>query len=82
MERKNPGLGGVLWPLGRLGRSKSAFGPQGGGLCTWHGPYVGWFEALGMPFGVSNMFSALLELICAKKSMPYKWIFPTLLPWV
>ena len=33
MERKNPGLGGVLRPLGRLGRSKSAFGPQGGVVC-------------------------------------------------
>ena len=33
MERKNPGLGGVLRPLGRLGRSKSAFGPQGVVVC-------------------------------------------------
>ena len=34
MERKNLGLGGVLRPLGRLGRSKSAFGPQGGVVCV------------------------------------------------
>ena len=33
MDRKNPGLGGVLRPLGRHGRSKSAFGPQGGVVC-------------------------------------------------
>ena len=46
------------------------------------GPYVGWLESLSMPFGVSSMFSALLELICAIKSMPYKWIIPTSLPWV